>query len=367
MKQDLHPRTKAKQKKKKYGMLVHMIFLASATMLALLMCVFAFAQYLQEKKSNETLSVQVEELSSQLEHSYSEEELDRLLSDAKQEQAEISSKEGKEGILSFLQEHFSAGGTTLDALKKLYPDDLIVADKGFHFIPINENLVKHPYKLDQFVPDEDGYLQYHENGEILSKKGIDVSRFQEKIDWKKVATEGIDYVFIRSGVRGYTKGEIMEDERFEENIKGALKVGLDVGIYFVTQAKNEEEAVEEAEFVLNQIEPYKVTYPIVLDVEDIENGEARSAELTMEERTACIIAFCDTIKEAGYEPMIYGNMVSFMRRMNLEDLENYKKWIAYYDSDLYFPYNFDIWQFTSKGSASGIKGNVDYNVSFYEP
>lgn len=367
MKQDLHPKTKTKHKTKKYGLLLHMIFLASATLLALMMCLFAFLQYMQEKKSNEDLNKQVAQLSEELEHTYSEEEVNEMVTQAELRQADISSREGKQGVLDFLKEHFSSGGSALDALKKLYPDDLIVADKGYHFIPIDENLEKHPYRLEQFTTDEDGYLQYHDNGEIVSKKGIDVSRFQEKIDWKKVASEDIEYVFIRSGVRGYTKGEIMEDERFEENIKGALKVGLDVGIYFVTQAKNEKEAIEEAEYVLDQIEPYKVTYPIVLDVEDIENGEARSAELTMDERTACIIAFCDTIKEAGYEPMIYGNMVSFMRRMNLDELEDYKKWIAYYDSNLYFPYKFDIWQYTSKGNISGIKGNVDYNVSFYEP
>ena len=367
MAKTIRRKNEGKRKRNKYGLLLHMIFLASATLLAIILCILSTVEYLQLKKNNRQLSQEVTQLTDELDHSYSEEQMQELVSEAKQEQAVTSLTEGKKLILDYIQNHLSTGSTVLDTLKALYPDDLVVADKGYHFIPISDELTHHPFNLNQFIADEDGYLQYHENGQILSKKGIDVSRYQEKIDWKKVAKTGIEYVFIRSGVRGYTKGEIKEDDRFVENIEGALEADLDVGVYFVTQAMDEEEAIEEAEFVLDQIADYEVTYPIVLDVEDIENGEARSASLTMDERTKCIIAFCDTIREAGYEPMIYGNMKSFMRRMNLEELEDYKKWIAYYDTNLYFPYAFDVWQYTDQGKADGIKGNVDYNISFYEP
>lgn len=367
MARTIRNKSEGKRKRNKYGLLIHMIFLAMATLMAVLLCILSTIQYVQLKKSNRLLSQEVTNLTDELEQAYSEEEMQELLSKAKQEQAATSLTEGKKTILDFIQKNLSAGDTVLNTLKALYPDDLVVADKGYHFIPISDEIAHHPFNLNQFIADEDGYLQYHENGQILSKKGIDVSRYQEKIDWKKVAKTGVEYVFIRSGVRGYTKGEIKEDDRFVENIEGALEADLDVGVYFVTQAMDEDEAIEEAEFVLEQIADYDVTYPIVIDVEDIETGEARSASLTMDERTKCIIAFCDTIREAGYEPMIYGNMKSFMRRMNLEELEDYKKWIAYYDPNLYFPYAFDVWQYTDEGKADGIKGNVDYNISFYEP
>ena len=126
---------------------------------------------------------------------------------------------------------------------------------------------------------------------------------------------------------------------------------------------NKEEAVEEAEFVLEHLGGYDVTYPIVLDVEEVTTKNPRTENLTKQERTEACIAFCERIKEAGYTPMIYGNLKTFLLMLDMEQLEEYEKWFAFYQTPLYFPYEFSVWQYTSTGSVNGIKGDVDMNVS----
>ena len=150
------------------------------------------------------------------------------------------------------------------------------------------------------------------------------------------------------------------------NIKGALRNDIEVGVYFFTQAINEEEAREEARYVLDALEPYEVNYPVVIDVEAVSNADARTKDLTVEERTQYCITFCEMIKEAGYTPMIYGNMKTFMLMLDIEQLEEYEKWVAFYDEPMYYPYAFKIWQYTDEGKVAGITGDVDLNISFEE-
>lgn len=230
-----------------------------------------------------------------------------------------------------------------------------------------DTLARHSYEQAGFIPTDEGFLEYYENGELISHKGIDVSRYQEEIEWDKVAGDGIEYAFIRLGIRGYTEGEIVEDETFTYNIEGALDNGIAAGVYFFTQATSVEEAKEEAQYVLDALEPYDVTYPVVLDVEAVTSKNARTADLTMEERTEYCITFCEMIKQAGYTPMIYGNLKTFMLMLDLEKLEEYDKWFAHYDEEFYYPYDFKIWQYTDAGSVAGINGEVDINISFFEP
>ena len=221
-------------------------------------------------------------------------------------------------------------------LRTFFPDEVVLADAGqYYFFPILEDLAKNTYNPESFMADGDGVVHYYEEGERISRKGIDVSRYQDKIDWEKVADDEVDYAFVRLGIRGYTEGEILEDETFQTNIEGALKNDIDVGVYFFTQAMSEEEAEEEAEFVIESIAPYKVTYPVVIDVEAVTSANARSNDLSKEDRTKYCIAFCEKVKEAGYTPMIYGNLKTFMLLLDIEQLEEYDKWFAYYDAVSY--------------------------------
>ena len=139
--------------------------------------------------------------------------------------------------------------------------------------------------------------------QVVSHKGIDVSKHQGNIDWTKVAADGVEFAFIRVGLRGYgTEGKLVEDEYFEQNIKGALQAGIKVGVYFYSQAITDAELLEEANLVLEKVKPYNIELPIVFDVEKVSGGKGRANELSVEERTRLTALFCQTVQDAGYKP-----------------------------------------------------------------
>lgn len=213
----------------------------------------------------------------------------------------------------------------------------------------------------------DGEYQYMKDGAVASHKGIDVSKYQETIDWKKVAADGVEYAFIRVGCRGYgSSGSLIKDEKFHQNIKGALAQEIEVGAYFFSQALTVKEAEEEAEMVIKELEGYDITYPVAIDIERVDGQKARQDALTKEERTEICIAFCERIKEAGYTPMVYGDQETFSELLDAEQLAEYDFWICETDGDMTFPYEFAVWQYSHKGSVSGIKGEANISISLKE-
>ncbi len=288
--------------------------------------------------------------------------------------ADEARQEAQTEYLANIRSMMENGDSTLTMLETLYPDKIIAADKGrYYFFDINKNLEKNIFDLEDLVypvlneetADYEGEAKWVQNGETASKKGIDVSKFQGKIDWQKVANDGVDFAYIRLGYRGYGSGKIVTDDTYEYNIENCNAAGLDTGVYFFTEAISEREAIEEADYVLENIRDYQVDLPIVIDVEESASSDSRTKELTKEERTEVIIAFCNRIKDAGHEVMIYGNLKSMMIMMDMEKLEGYDKWFAYYKYPLRFPYKMRIWQYTANGKVDGIKGGVDMNIAFY--
>ena len=167
------------------------------------------------------------------------------------------------------------------------------------------------------------------------------------------------------GYRGYNEGVFAVDVNFEKNITGAIDAGIPVGIYFVTRAITVDEAVEEADWVIDKIKGYDTSWPVMLDLESAGALGARDNDLTAEERTDIIIAFCERIKEKGYgDVLLYSNIGYFLDYMQLERLTDYDKWFAQYFNRPFFPYAFSIWQYTSSGRVDGISGNVDLNIAF---
>lgn len=361
-------RSKKKRRRSENSILAGSILLCIVTLTAVTVCLVMVFQYRAVQQKNTAMMSELEAIRLREEAAYDQAEVDAMIESAVEEAEEKTGEEVKGKILGSIKEFMSSGQGTTAMLRAFFPDEIVVADAGqYYFFPILEKLARNTYDPDSFMADGDGVMHYYVDGERASRKGIDVSRYQDKIDWEKVAEDEVDYAFIRLGIRGYTEGEILEDETFQRNIKGALKNDIDVGVYFFTQAMSEEEAEEEAEFVIDSITPYKVTYPVVIDVEAVTSTNARGNDLTSEERTKYCIAFCEKIKEAGYTPMIYGNLKTFMLLLNIEELEEYDKWFAYYDEAYYFPYDFKIWQYTNKGKVAGIKGDVDLNISFEAP
>ncbi len=195
--------------------------------------------------------------------------------------------------------------------------------------------------------------------------GIDVSAYQGNIDWAQVKESGIGFVIVRLGYRGYGTGKMVEDKYAIQNIRGALAAGLDVGVYFFSQAITVEEAAEEAQFVLERIKQYDITMPVVFDWEYV-NDEARTANMDRRTLTDCYLEFCRIITEAGYTPMPYFNTYQSRDLMYLNELEDYPFWLALYSDRMTFPYRIEMWQYTCTGRVPGIEGDVDINIYFPE-
>lgn len=233
-------------------------------------------------------------------------------------------------------------------------------------VRVREDIKKNTYASEGFVKDSEGQYTYTENGQTISLKGVDVSKYQEKIDWEKVAADGVEFAIIRLGFRGMgTNGTCELDPYFKQNIEQAKKAGIDVGVYFFTQATTVEEAKEEARFVIDNLEGCDITWPVVFDTEEITSyAAARANKLSIETRTACAKAFLEEIEAAGYTPMLYANTRWSILNLDLAQLSEYDFWYAYYGDDIYYPYQFSMWQYTSSGKVDGIKGNADLNISF---
>ena len=193
-------------------------------------------------------------------------------------------------------------------------------------------------------------------------RGIDVSKYQGNIDWGAVAASGINFAIIRVGYRGSSSGALVQDPNFKKNISGATKAGIKVGLYFFTQAVNEAEAVEEASMAMSLASGYKVTYPIFIDTESASNGRANG--LSKSARTAVVKAFCQTIRNGGYKAGVYASKSWYANQLNASALNGYCIWVAQYNSSCTYSGKYDMWQYSSKGSVSGIKGNVDMNISY---
>lgn len=209
--------------------------------------------------------------------------------------------------------------------------------------------------------------EFDETGYLITKErsiGIDVSKWQGEIDWEKVANDpaNIDFAIIRCGNRYGKSGDIAEDPYFKKNIEGAIKNGIKVGVYFFSQAITKAEAVEEASAALELVKGYNLQLPIYIDTEGLDGGRANN--LSKEERTEILKTFCEVIKNAGYKPGVYSGAYWYRTHVIASEIEQYHIWVAQYNEVLSYKGRYDIWQYTSGGSVSGIKGRVDMNIAY---
>ena len=216
-----------------------------------------------------------------------------------------------------------------------------------------------PIGLGDFYMDGD-YLSCLSTTSVL---GIDVSWWQKDIDWPKVKEAGVEFAMIRAGWRGSEQGVLAEDTYAQANYQGATDAGIKVGAYFFSQAISVEEAEEEAKYLLDIIKDWNVEMPIVFDWEYIDDT-SRTESVDARTLTDCTKAFCDVIKNAGYQPMVYFNANHSYDRIYIRELTEYPFWLARYDTVLDYPYKVDMWQYTETGSVPGISGNVDINLFF---
>ena len=260
--------------------------------------------------------------------------------------------------------------TVLDRLSR-YGDSTVIQSEAADPEPEEENIAQQeetedPLPPNDYAPDgfdeRNGFKIYSSDG-IIGVPGIDVSAYQPDIDLAEVKASGIEFAMIRVGYRGYGYGRLDLDDCFLKHMQGALDAGLDVGVYFFSQALTPEEAVEEAEYVLTWIEGYDITCPVVFDWEEVD-APARTDDMNMVMLTSCAEAFCKTVEEAGYEAAVYFNQAYGYQQFNLVSLREYQFWLAEYADVPTFAYDFQMWQYTNEGTVPGINGPVDLNIYF---
>ena len=237
---------------------------------------------------------------------------------------------------------------------------------------------------DTAVPDPQPQIKQENSGtkveaDDLQKKtgkanGIDVSKWQGKIDWKAVKNSGIEFAIIRIGYRA-ENGKIYKDDCADYNIQQAVKNNILVGVYFFSTAINETEAAKEAEWTAQAIKSYPVSYPVVYDCEGFLQSDSRMYSLTKAQRTSNALSFLKTIEKSGYNGMFYSALSDMNNSLNwdMARLEGgYKIWVAHYPAVTYpkteapsYGGRCDMWQYTNKGTVSGIKGEVDMVVSYF--
>lgn len=193
-------------------------------------------------------------------------------------------------------------------------------------------------------------------------KGIDVSSWQGEINWEKVKKAGIDFAIIRCGFRNLSNEEIHEDNRFAYNIQEANRVGIPVGVYFYSTARNEKEVLEEATFVLNLIKDYDIVYPVVYDFELF--NQKRTEGVKDKRINDNAVKFLDYMRAHGYNGMLYTNLSALQKHWDLELFTGYKLWYAQYIDTSTYEGTYDMWQYSDRGRIDGIVGAVDLNESY---
>lgn len=212
---------------------------------------------------------------------------------------------------------------------------------------LNDQASLNDYKADKFIHKEFN-VYYLGDERYVSKMGVDISRHDGKVDWQKLKQSGIEFVILRIGYRGYQSGKLTLDQNFHENIKGAQKAGLEIGVYVFSQAENKKEALEEAKLVVENLKNYKITLPVFYDPEVIRDDEARSDYITGEQFTKNAVTFCEYVKAAGYIPGVYSNMLWEAFEFDLSKFEEYVIWYADYETVPQTPYRFEFWQYAEK-------------------
>ncbi len=245
---------------------------------------------------------------------------------------------------------------------------LVKNDDGTEeWVAISQFFPKHEYDFTNLV-NQSGKMKYFEGDKCVSTYGVEISKDQGYVDFNKVRKSGASFVMLRVGARGYQTGQITIDEYFADNLKRASDAGLYVGVYFLSQAVNEEEALEEANAVLAQIGEYRLNYPVAYVMQYAKGDHARVEELTRQKKTDIARVFLGTVKEKGFIPVIYGTKSWLIKNVDLTLLINdYDTWLSQPEKDMPdYPYRFTMWRYATDGSVDGIAGPVSMDICFVD-
>lgn len=291
---------------------------------------------------------------------YTQEELDARL----ENERILSEEAGERDVKTTIQSALASGRTTLSMLRELFPEDVVVSNEGrYYFYPVSAEIPRSSYGAGDFALDAHGLLTYQGTDESLSLlQGIQVSQESGDIDWDQVAQDHVDYVMVYVGGRDHD-GALTADGAFADNIKGAKAAGLSVGIYYSLMARTTEEAQEDAEWLVDLLEPYDEdidNYAAIL-IRTPETGD-RTQALGRALWTDNLLIISNTLKLAGYQPMLLGNLTATIMQTEPENIADIPRWVSHIGADLYYPYTFDMWRYASDVTVDGIEEPVARSV-----
>ena len=191
--------------------------------------------------------------------------------------------------------------------------------------------------------------------------GIDISKWQGDIDFSKLKAAGVEFVIIRVGSSNGINGENFVDSKFIQNIKNANAVDIPVGIYFYSYASTIDRAISDAKWIVEQIKDYKVDLPIAFDWENW--GSFNKFDVSFFGLTNIAKGFMDTVKDAGYDAMLYSSK-TYLESIWMQ--VDYPVWLAHYTKNTNYTGDYSFWQMCSDGRVDGISGDVDINVRYIE-
>lgn len=239
---------------------------------------------------------------------------------------------------------------------------LTLADGSEETVDYIDSLTRSSYDSEQFVYQKPE-MKYYVDGKQSSAFGVDISSKSGKVDFSKLKKAGCDFCMVRIGQRGYSSGKIVMDEACKNNLEGAKKAGLKIGAYFYSQAITKDEVLEEADSLLDAIDDYTVTYPIMFDMEAVSDDLARTDALDVATRTKLAKLFMDEIEDAGYKVILYGNLEWLLTKLDLEALSDYDICVAQDSDSPDYPYEFQMWQYKSAAAINGVEEDTRLFVS----
>lgn len=260
----------------------------------------------------------------------------------------------------FFNHRFSVGGGDKTETEQFYDPELGT-------VPVKkvEGASLNTYDTANLVKNANGYYEYYVDGELVSETGVDLSAFQNDVDFAAVKNSGVDYVILRIGGRSYSDdGELYTDDSFDTYYQQAKDAGLKVGAYFFSQAISTDEAVEEAKYVVEKLGGRSLDYPVAYDWEAIDEDDARTDRMGGKTITAMAEAFCDTIEDEGYHSLVYASTSLMLQSYDFETMKDYNFWLADYREFPNMYYDFVMWQYDKEATVDGIEGNADLNICF---
>jgi len=242
---------------------------------------------------------------------------------------------------------------------------VINRDGSEEWVLITPYLPKNDYDYTNLV-SQSGRMTYYTDSRVTSYLGVSIDKYDDYVDFGLLRDDGIDYVMVRVGVRGYGTGTITLDEYYTDNISRANQAGLDVGLYFSSQAITVEEATEEAVALIAVAQENKITYPLAIDIGFILNDTSRIEDLTKAEKTEIIRTFADTIKEAGFNCVIHADKEFLIKEIDLSKFSDVDIWLDNNGDLPDYPYAFTMWEYASNGTVDGLNGPADMSISFID-